>query len=120
MSSKYNYFKNFKIGQEFKHFPGKTLTSGESSLFSLMTMNHHPLHIDLKYANKTKFKKNVVVGTYLISLAVGMSVNDITMNSIAALEYREITHYYPVFIGDTIYAKTIILDKLKKKIIKEF
>jgi len=111
---KYNNFNDFKVGQIFKHFPGKTITEGEANLFSLITMNHHPIHIDKEYAKKTKFKKNIVVGTYLISLAAGMSVNDITINSAAALEYRNIKHLNPVFFGDTIYAESIITKKIKK------
>ena len=110
----YNNFNDFKIGQKFKHFPGKTITEGEASLFSLITMNHHPLHIDKEYAKKTKFKKNVVVGTYLISLMAGMSVKDITINSIAALEYRNIKHFSPAFFGDTVYVESIIINKIKK------
>ena len=98
MINKSDYFNQFKINQVFKHFPGKTITEGEASLFSLMTMNHHPIHIDNEYAKKTKFKKNVIVGTYLISLAAGMSVRDITINSIAALEYKNIKHHFPAFI----------------------
>ena len=112
---KYNGFNDFKVGQIFRHLPGKTITESEASLFSLITMNHHPIHIDKEYAKKTKFKKNVVVGTYLISLAAGMSVNDITINSSAALEYREIKHLKPVFFGDTIYAESIITKKIIKK-----
>ena len=113
--NKLDYFKKFKVNQKFKHYPGKTITEGEASLFSLMTMNHHPIHIDNEYAKKTKFKKNVIVGTYLISLAAGMSVRDITINSVAALEYKDIKHHYPAFIGDTVYAVSTIVDKITKK-----
>ena len=115
MINKSDYFYQFKINQVFKHYPGKTITEGEASLFSLMTMNHHPIHIDNEYAKKTKFKKNVIVGTYLISLAAGMSVRDITLHSIAALEYKNIIHYHPAFIGDTVYAISTITEKITKK-----
>jgi acyl dehydratase len=115
LSKKSDTFKNFKINQKFNHYPGKTITEGEASLFTLMTMNHHPIHIDNEYAKKTKFKKNVVVGTYLISLAAGMSVRDITINSEAALEYKDIKHHYPAFIGDTVHAVSEITDKIIKK-----
>ena len=112
---KFNDFNDFKVGQIFRHFPGKTITESEASLFSLITMNHHPIHIDKEYAKKTKFKKNIVVGTYLISLAAGMSVKDLTINSAAALEYRNVKHLKPVFIGDTIYAESKVTKKVKKK-----
>ena len=112
--NKYNDFNDFKIGQIIKHFPGKTITESEASLFSLLTMNHHPLHIDKEYSKKTIFKKNVVVGTYLISLAAGLTVNDITLKSTAALEYRNIKHLAPTFNGDTVYAISKITNKIKK------
>ena len=112
--NKYNDFNDFKIGQIIKHFPGKTITESEASLFSLLTMNHHPLHIDKEYAKKTIFKKNVVVGTYLISLAAGLTVNDITLKSTASLEYRNIKHLAPTFNGDTVYAISKITNKIKK------
>jgi acyl dehydratase len=112
---KFSDFNDFKVGQIFRHFPGKTITESEASLFSLITMNHHPIHIDKEYAKKTRFKKNVVVGTYIISLAAGMSVNDITINSAAALDYKEIKHLNPVFFGDTIYAESMITKKVIKK-----
>ena len=113
--NKYDHFDKFEINQEFKHYQGKTLTEGEESFFSLMTMNHHPIHIDTEYAKKTMYKKNVIVGTYLISLAAGMSVRDITINSVAALEYKNIKHHFPAFVGDTVYAVSTITDKIKKK-----
>ena len=83
--------------------------------FSELSGDTNPIHIDKEYAKKTKFKKNVIVGTYLISLAVGMSVRDITINSTAALEYKNIVHHYPAYIGDTVYAVSTIIKKIKKK-----
>ena len=105
----------FKIGEIINHSQSKTITEGEAHLFSLLTMNHHPIHIDKEYAKKTKFKKNLVVGTYLISLVAGMTVNDITLNSAAALAYDKIEHIKPVFFGDTITVKSTILNIIKKK-----
>ena len=108
-------FNSFKVGQLIIHSPGKTITEGESHMFSLLTMNHHPIHIDKNYAKKTRFKKNIVVGTYIIALIVGMSVRDVTAKSLAALEYEKILHLKPAFIGDTIYAKSKIIEKRVKK-----
>ena len=105
------YFEEFNIGEIIQHFPGKTITEGESHIFSLLTMNHHPLHIDNIYARNSQFNKIIVVGTYIFSLVVGMTVRAISGKAIANLDYENINHNNPVFIGDTIRAETEILDK---------
>ena len=86
-----------------------------NNFFCLMTMNHHPVHIDALYSKKTRFKKNLVVGTYVFSLIVGMTVQDISLSAIANLGYEKIVHLGPVFIGDTLYAKSKVLSKRKSK-----
>ena len=69
------YYEEFEVGAVYKHWPGKTVTEYDDHLFCLLTMNHHPLHMDVNYAEKTTdFGKNVVVGNYIYSLLLGMSV----------------------------------------------
>lgn len=103
------------VGEIFKHWPGKTITESDNNIFCLMTMNHHPIHIDNLYSKKSRFKKKLVVGTYVFSLVVGLSVKDISLNAVANLGYEKITHLKPVFIGDTLYAKSKVLSKRKSK-----
>ena len=68
------YFEEFEIGDLYRHWPGKTVTEYDDHLFCLLTMNHHPLHLDAHFANETTdFKQNVVVGNYIYSLLLGMS-----------------------------------------------
>jgi acyl dehydratase len=74
-------------------------------------MNHHPIHLDREFAKGQKHKKILVVGTLVLSIAVGLSVPDTSGKAIANLEYSDIVHHLPVFIGDTIYAQTQVLDK---------
>ena len=81
----------------------------------LLTMNHHPVHLNKEYAKQTQHGKILVVGTYVFSLVGGFSVRDISGKAIANLDYEKITHDRPVFIGDTIYAETEILDKRESK-----
>jgi len=104
-------FKEFKIDEKIIHWPRKTITESEQSLFCLLTMNHHPIHIDDIFAKKSKFKKRLVVGTYLFSLVVGLSVRDISGKAIANLNYEKINHHGPVFLGDTISAYSKIISK---------
>ena len=72
------YYEEFEVGAVYKHWPGKTVTEYDDHLFCLLTMNHHPSHMDAHYAAETTdFGKNVVVGNYIYSLLLGMSVPDI-------------------------------------------
>ena len=75
-------------------------------------MNHHPLHLDAHYAEQaTQFQRNVVVGNYIYSLLLGMSVPDVSGKAIANLEVESLRHVAPTFHGDTIYGETTVLDK---------
>ena len=81
------YYEEFDVGATYRHWPGKTITEADDHLFCLLTMNHHPLHTDAHYAEtKTEFGRNVVVGNLVYSLALGMSVADISGKAIANLE----------------------------------
>ncbi len=108
-------FEDFTIDETLYHWPGKTITESDNNLFSLLTMNHHPVHIDENYAKKTQHEKILVVGTLVFSLVVGQSVRDISGMAIANLLYENIVHLAPVFIGDTIYSKTEVIDKRYSK-----
>ena len=105
------YFEDFIVGSEIKHSLSKTIFESDNNLFSLLTMNHHPVHTNLDYAQKNQHGKILVVGTLVFSIVVGMTVPDISGKAIANLGYEDIRHLAPVFINDTIYAKTKILSK---------
>lgn len=109
------YFEEFEPGQHFAHWPGRTITETDNIWFSLLTMNQHPLHIDSHYGSETQHSRNLVVGTLVFSIAVGMSVADISGRAIANLEYEEIKHIGPVFNGDTIYAETDVLETIASR-----
>lgn len=104
------YFNDFKKGEIIMHSASKTIFESDNNLFSLITMNHHPIHTNIDYAAKEQHGKILVVGTLVFSLAVGITVPDISGKAIANLEYEKILHLAPVFINDTIYARTEILD----------
>ena len=110
------YFEEFEVGATYKHWPGKTVTEYDDHLFCLLTMNHHPLHLDAHYAEgSTQFGLNVVVGNYVYSLLLGMSVADVSGKAIANLEVESLKHAKPTFHGDTIYAQTTVLDVVESK-----
>ena len=109
------YFEDFVVGEEIHHSLSKTIFECDNDFFSLLTMNHHPVHTNLDYAAKNQHGKILVVGTLVFSLAVGITVPDISGKAIANLGYEDIKHLNPVFINDTIYVKTKILDKRESK-----
>ena len=105
------YFEQLEAGQKFEHWPGRTITEYDDTLFCMLTMNHHPLHIDANYAENTPFKQRLVVGPLIFSIALGISVADVSGKAIANLEFENVKHLGPTFHGDTIYAETKVLDK---------
>ena len=109
------YFEDFVIGDEIYHSLSKTLFESDNNFFSLLTMNHHPVHTNIDYASKNQHGKILVVGTLVFSLAVGITVPDISGKAIANLGYEEVKHLNPVFLNDTIYVRSRILDKWASK-----
>lgn len=104
-----NYYEEFSVGDIIEHSLSKTIFESDNNIFSLLTMNHHPVHTNEDYAQKTQHNRLLVVGTLVFSIVVGMTVSDISGKAIANLDYEIIQHLKPVFIGDTLYAKTIVL-----------
>lgn len=107
--------EEFSVGDVYKHWPGKTITETECSMFSLLTMNQHPIHFDREFAKDSQHGRILVVGTLVLSLVVGQSVRDVSGRAIANLEYEKIVHNAPVFTGDTIYSETEVLDVRESK-----
>src|SRR3954453_13555736 len=91
------YLEEFEVGAVYKHWPAKTVTEADDHLFCLITMNHHPLHINDVYAGRSQQGRNVVVGPYVYSLALGMSVSDGSGKAIAHLATEEHSQPAPVF-----------------------
>ena len=109
------YYEEFETGAEIKHALSKTIFESDNNFFSLLTMNHHPVHTNVDYASHNQHGQPLVVGTLVFSLVVGMTVPDISGKAIANLGYEDIKHLAPTFIGDTIYARTRIISKRESK-----
>jgi acyl dehydratase len=104
------YYEDFIPEQIIFHAASKTIFESDNNLFSLLTMNHHPVHTNIDYASKNQHGKPLVVGTLVFSLVVGITVPDISGKAVANLMYENIDHLAPVFINDTIYARTEIIE----------
>src|SRR5215208_1689223 len=104
------YLEEFEVGAVYKHWPAKTVTEADDHLFCLITMNHHPLHINDVYAGQSQQGRDVVVGPLVYSLALGMSVSDVSGKAIANLATEELKHPAPVFHGDTLFCESEVLE----------
>lgn len=109
------YFEDFVIGDCYEHRPGRTVTETDNIWFTLLTMNTHPLHFDNDFAEKSEFKKALVNSCLTLSIVVGMSVSDISQKAIGNLGWDKINLIAPVFVGDTLYAESEVLDKRESK-----
>lgn len=105
------YFEDFHVGDVYEHRPGKTVTEYDNHLFTLLTLNTHPMHFDAEFAKSSEFKQNLVVSPYTLALLIGMSVTDCSQKAIANLGMDEVKFTAPVFAGDTIYGESEVLAK---------
>jgi len=105
------YYEDFEKGDVYEHRPGRTITESDNTWFTLLTMNQHPLHFDKAYAAKSEFGQPVVNSCLTLSIVVGMSVSDISQKAIGNLGWNDIKLSKPVFVGDTLYAESEVLDK---------
>lgn len=109
------YYEEFVVGEVIEHSLSKTIFESDNNFFSLLTMNNHPVHTNIDYASKNQHGQILVVGTLVFSLAVGITVPDISGKAIANLGYEDVRHLAPTFINDTIYVRSQILDKRESK-----
>jgi itaconyl-CoA hydratase len=109
------YYEEFTIGDVYEHRPGRTISETDNTWFTLLTMNTHPLHFDQAYAAKSEFGKPLVNSCLTLSMVVGMSVSDFSQKAIGNLGWTDIKLPAPVFVGDTIYAESEVLEKRESK-----
>lgn len=104
-------FEEFTVGDVYEHRPGRTITEADNVLFTLLTMNQHPLHFDHVYAAKTEFGRPLVNSALTVAILVGMSVSDVSQKAVANLGWQDIRMTAPVFAGDTLYAESEVMEK---------
>lgn len=110
------FYEDLQVGDTFKHPTGRTVTEMDNVLFSALTCNTQPLHVNADFAARTQFGQRIVNGLFTLALVVGLSVSELTEGTIVAnLGYDRVQHPNPVFHGDTVYAETEVLEKRESK-----
>ena len=110
------YFEDFEVGQEFSHALTRTVTEMDNTLFSLLTLNPQPLHIDAHFAAKTEFGQRIFNSLYTLGIMIGMTVYDTTLGTtVANLGMTDVVFPKPVFHGDTLRATTKVISLRESK-----
>ncbi|WP_066545822.1 MULTISPECIES: MaoC family dehydratase [unclassified Sphingomonas] len=105
------YFDEWRVGDRIVHDIRRTVTETDNLLFSTMTHNPQPLHLDVEAARASEFGQILVNGTFTFALMVGLSVGDTTLGTLVAnLGYDKLVMPHPVFIGDTMRAETEVTE----------
>jgi itaconyl-CoA hydratase len=110
------FFEDLEAGMFIKHTLGRTLTEMDNVLFSSLTMNTQPLHINQHFASTTPFGRCIINGIFTLGLVVGITVTELTAGTIVAnLGYENVSHPHPMFAGDTLYVETEIISKRESR-----
>lgn len=105
------YFEDWTVGDRLEHEIRRTVTETDNLLFSVMTHNPQPLHIDVEAARASEFGQILVNGTFTFALMIGLTVGDTTLGTVVAnLGYDQLVMPKPVFIGDTMRATTEVAE----------
>ena len=105
------FFEDFEVGDIYRHPLGRTVSESDNTWFTLLTMNTNQMHFNAQYAERSEFKKPIVVSTLTVAIAVGQSVTDLTQNAFANLGWNDIRMTHPVFAGDTLWSESRVLEK---------
>ncbi|WP_368680010.1 MaoC family dehydratase [Rhodococcus opacus] len=110
------YFEEFESGLVIDHPTRRTVSEYDNVLFSSLTLNLAPLHLDAEYSKNTEFGQRLVNSLYILGLVCGVPVPETTLGTtVANLGFEEITFPKPVFHGDTIHVRTEIIGKRESK-----
>jgi acyl dehydratase len=106
------YFEELEVGLTFEHEPGRTVTETDNLLFTALTQNPQPLHLDAEFARQSIHGRILVNSIFTLGLVVGLSVADTTLGTtLGNLGFDRTTFPLPVFIGDTVRVTSKVTDR---------
>jgi acyl dehydratase len=103
------FLEDFNSGDVYRHPLGRTITEADNVWFTLLTMNTNPAHFDNNFAAKTEFGKPLVNSGLTLAIVLGQSVIDTSQRAMANLGWDKVRLLHPVFVGDTLYAESLVL-----------
>jgi itaconyl-CoA hydratase len=104
------FFEDFKVGDKYDHPLGRTVSETDNTWFTLLTCNTNQVHFNADYAEQTEFGRLLVNSCLTLSIVTGLSVSDISQNVVANLGWDQVRLPAPVFVGDTLYAESEVLE----------
>jgi len=109
------FYEDFVVGDVYRHALGKTITETDNELITMITLNTQQLHFNSVYARHSEFGKILVNSTLTLALVTGLTVSDVSRNVVANLGWDEVKLPNPVFVGDTLWAETLVLSKRESR-----
>jgi acyl dehydratase len=104
------YFEDFVVGDVYRHPLGRTISETDNTWFTLLTMNTNQMHFNAHYASSSTFGRLLVNSGLSVAMVLGISVTDLSQTAIANLGWDEIRLLHPLFVGDTLYAESIVTE----------
>jgi itaconyl-CoA hydratase len=109
------FYEDFEVGDVYRHPLGRTVSEADNSWFALLTMNTNQIHFNAQYAARSEFGRPLVVSTLTIAIAIGQSVTDVSQNVFANLQIDDVRLTNPVFAGDTLWSRSLVLEKRESR-----
>ena len=102
--------EDFVVGDVYQHPLGRTITAADNAWFTLLTMNTNQMHFNDHYAEQSTFSRQLVNSGLTLAIVLGQSVLDVSQNAVANLGWHDIELTHPLFVGDTLYAESLVLE----------
>ena len=109
------YFEDFTVGALYQHPLGRTISETDNTWFTLLTMNTNQNHFNAHMAANAPYGRIIVNSGLTVALVLGLSVSDMSQNALMNLGWDEIRLTHPVFVGDTLYAESVVTDLRESK-----
>jgi acyl dehydratase len=109
------FLEDFEVGQVIRHSIGRTISEADNTWFTLLTLNSNQMHFNRQYAERSEFGKIVVNSGFSLGLVLGMSVLETSHNAVANLGFEEVRFPHPLYVGDTVWVETLVLDVRESK-----
>lgn len=102
------FFEDYRVGDHYTHPLGRTITEADNRWFTLLTMNTNELHFNADAASRSNHGREIVNSALSLAVVLGLSVSDTSQNAVANLGWTDIALTSPVFVGDTLYAESLV------------